>query len=64
MASVIDTNRDLAEVCRLLAADAPIDPDLRQRIEQQADAIRREVFEKHGLLDVATDLVRDARERA
>lgn len=51
----------LAEVCRLRAANLPIPPELAQQIDYEADLIRAEVFAKHGLLNIAVDLIREAR---
>ena len=54
---------DLEEVCRLLASGEKVtDPALRRRIQERAEQATREVYEKHGLLDVAVDLIREGRD--
>ena len=54
---------DLEEVCRLIAEGKKVtDPDLLKRIQERSEQATREVFEKHGLLDVAVDLIREGRD--
>jgi hypothetical protein len=38
------------------------DPAILRRIHDEAEKIKREVFEKHGLLDVGTPAVRELRD--
>jgi hypothetical protein len=38
------------------------DPAILQRIHDEAEKIKREVFEKHGLLDIGTPAIRDLRD--
>ncbi|HWG46740.1 MAG TPA: hypothetical protein VN688_28515 [Gemmataceae bacterium] len=38
------------------------DPPLLQRIHDEAEKIKREVFEKHGLLDIGTPAIRELRD--
>ncbi len=53
---------DLEEVCGLIAEGKKVtDPELRKRIQERSEQATREVFEKHGLLDVAVDLIREGR---
>jgi hypothetical protein len=35
---------------------------LLKRIEERSEQATREIFEKHGLLDVAVDLIREGRD--
>ena len=54
---------DLEELCRLIAEGKKVaDPNLLKRIQQRSDQATHEVFEKHGLLDVAVDLIREGRD--
>ena len=54
---------DLKEVCRLVAEGKKVtDPDLLKRIRGRSEEATREVFKKHGLLDVAVDLIREGRD--
>jgi hypothetical protein len=38
------------------------DPAILQRIHDEAEKIKREVFEKHGLLDIGTPAIRELRD--
>lgn len=38
------------------------DPALLQRIHDEAEKIKRQVFEKHGLLDIGTPAIRELRD--
>ena len=54
---------DLEEVCRLIAAGKRVtDPDLLRRIQQRSEQATREVFERHGILNIAVDLIREGRD--
>jgi len=54
---------DPEEVCRLIAEGKKVtDPELLQCIQERSEQATREVFEKHGLLNVAVDLIREGRD--
>jgi hypothetical protein len=54
---------DLEAVLRLIAQGEKVaDPDLLKRIHERSEQATREVFEKHGLLDVAVGLIREGRD--
>jgi hypothetical protein len=54
---------DLEDVCRLIAEGKNVtDPDLLKRVQERSEQATREVFEKHGLLNVAVDLIREGRD--
>lgn len=55
--------RDLEEVCKHLFAGKAIPAELIQRVDEDAAEIREEIRRKHGVVDVAVDLVREARTR-
>jgi hypothetical protein len=38
------------------------DPAILQRIHDEAEKTKREVFEKHGLLDIGTPAIRELRD--
>jgi hypothetical protein len=38
-------------------------PVVLQRIHDEAEKIKREVFEKHGLLDIGTPAIRELRDK-
>jgi hypothetical protein len=48
---------DTEEVMRLVFEGKRVtDPDLRIRIQERADQVRREMFDKHGLTNIAAEL--------
>ena len=54
---------DLQEVCRLIAEGKRVtDPDLLKRVQERSEQATREVFEKHGVLNIAVDLIREGRD--
>jgi hypothetical protein len=54
---------DREEVCRLIAQGKRVtDPALRQRIFERSEQVRREMLEKHGLTNIAVDLIREVRD--
>ncbi len=54
---------DLREVCRLIAEGKRVtDPELLRRIRQRSEQATREVFERHGILNIAVDLIREGRD--
>jgi hypothetical protein len=54
---------DAEEVMRLVSEGKRVtDPELRRRIDERADAIRRQMLQTHGLTNIAAELtVRDER---
>jgi hypothetical protein len=54
---------DSQEVARLIAGGHKVsDPELRRRIRARAEKVRREILEKHGVVEWAVDMIRDARD--
>jgi predicted thioredoxin/glutaredoxin len=54
---------EMEEVCRLISKGQRVtDPDLLRRIRERSEEVRREMFEKHGLTNIAVDLIREARD--
>jgi hypothetical protein len=54
---------DRREVMRLVSKGERVtDPELRRRIHERADEVRRVMFEKHGLTNMAVDLIREGRD--
>jgi hypothetical protein len=39
----------------------PLDPELVRRVREQGEALRREILEKHGLVDIAVPAIRELR---
>jgi hypothetical protein len=58
-----DEMADMEEVCRLIAEGKPVtDPALLKRIHERAEQVRRAMFEKHGVTNIAVDLIREVRD--
>ncbi len=58
-----DEMADTEEVCRLISEGKPVtDPALRMRIHDRAEQVRRAMLEKHGVTNIAVDLIREARD--
>jgi TRAP-type C4-dicarboxylate transport system substrate-binding protein len=54
---------DSQEVARLIAGGMKVsDPELRRRIRARAEKVRQEILEKHGVVEWAVDMIRDARD--
>jgi hypothetical protein len=53
---------DLRAVIDSLVSKTPLDPAIARRVEERAERMRQELFERHGLLNVAVDLIREARD--
>ena len=45
-----------------LAMTGERDPEFERRIRAESEKISQEIFEKHGLLDIAVDLLREGRD--
>jgi hypothetical protein len=59
-----DEMADMEEVCRLISDGKPVtDPALRKRIRERADLVRHAMLEKHGVTNIAVDLIREARDQ-
>jgi len=53
---------DSQEVARLIAEGHKVtDPDLRRRICARAEEVRQQILDKHGVVEWAADMIRDAR---
>lgn len=57
-----DVLADLEEVCRQAAVGGVKDPELLRRIQERSEKARREILQKHGVLNVAVDLIREGRD--
>ena len=54
---------DAEEVMRLVMEGKRVtDPALIRRVQQRAEKVRREIVEKHGVVEWAVDLIREARD--
>ena len=54
---------DRREVMRLVSEGKRVtDPELRRRIKERSAAVRKQIFDEHGIVDWANDMIRDARD--
>jgi hypothetical protein len=54
---------DMKEVCRLIAEGKCVtDPALRKRIYERSEQVRRAMLEKHGITNIAVELIRGVRD--
>jgi hypothetical protein len=53
---------DLQAVIDSLVSKTPLDPVIARCVEERSERTRQEVFERHGLLNVAVDLIREIRD--
>ena len=57
-----ELDADTEAVIIKLMTGKPLDPETYRRIRERADRITEEVRRKHGTLNIAVDLVRQARD--
>ena len=54
---------DAEEVMRLVSEGKRVtDRELIRRISERAEKVRREIFEKHGVVDWAVEMIREGRD--
>jgi hypothetical protein len=54
---------DMEEVSRLISEGKPVtDPALLKRIYERSEEVQRQIQDKHGIVEWAVDLIREARE--
>jgi hypothetical protein len=54
---------DREAICRLISQGQRVtDPALLKRIHERSEQVRREMFEKHGITNIAVDLIREVRD--
>jgi len=57
-----DVMADLEAICNAIAAGRRPDPELARRAAERADRMREEVRRRHGILNIAVDLIREGRD--
>lgn len=62
MSTTADINADREEIYRAVRERRCPDPAVTNGVRERAEKIRQEIFQKHGLLDIAVDLIREARD--
>ena len=61
--SATQVQSDREELTRLISQGQRVtDPELRRRITERGDAARRVMLERHGVRDIAVELLREARD--
>jgi hypothetical protein len=62
-ATATQQEADTEALMRLVSAGQPItDSGLRRRIRERADSVRRDIARRHGVVDWAVPMTRDARD--
>jgi hypothetical protein len=61
-AGFLETDKDLSEVVRLVSSKTK-DVEALRRARERADSVRDEMKKKYGKLNVAVELVKEARDR-
>jgi hypothetical protein len=52
---------DEEAVMQAFLRGTPVDPGVAQRVQERSRLIREEVFQKHGLVDIAVPAIRELR---
>jgi hypothetical protein len=55
---------DTEAILERMTTGKPLDPDVYRRIREEGAKITEEVRRKHGVLDIAVDLIRESRDEA
>jgi len=56
-----DFQADLDAVIASVMSGTPLDPEVARRLNERADRIRQEVYEKFGELDIGVPAIRELR---
>ena len=57
-----DVMADLQAVMDAVAAGKPVDPEVARRVRARSEKAQQEVLAKHGILNIAVDLIREGRD--
>lgn len=60
----VDVSADLEAVLQHLMVGTPVEADLSRRVRERSERMTEELRRRHGQLNVAVDLVREARDEA
>ncbi len=55
---------DARAVVEQVLSGKPVDPDAARRVHEHAEQIRQEILSKHGVVNIAVDLIRETRDEA
>jgi len=64
IATTPDSLADLQEVARQAAAGVVKDAELLRRVQERAEAARREIRARFGVQDIGVQIIREARDSA
>jgi hypothetical protein len=53
---------DLQAVLDHVISGTPLDPEVTRRVRERSSALRQELRKRHGILNVAVDLIREVRD--
>ena len=59
-----DVAADNQAVMEHIITGLPLDAAVARRVQQRARGVRQEILDKHGVVDVAVDLIRETRDEA
>jgi hypothetical protein len=62
MSTTTELQADREEVWRAIIEKRPVDPEVAKRVHGRAEEVRARIIKERGILDVAVDLVREARD--
>jgi hypothetical protein len=60
--SIDISSSDVEAVYAAIVARKLLDPEVKKRVHQRAEAVRDEIRRKHGILNAAVDLIRESRD--
>ena len=53
---------DMQAVAEAAAARRPVDPEVARRVRERSEKVQAELLRKHGVRELAVDLIRQGRE--
>ena len=56
-----DLDSDTRSIIESAMAGKPLDSDIARRVRAQGEKLCQEIFEKHGLVDIAVPAIRELR---
>lgn len=57
-----DVQADLDAIAAAITAGRKPDPEVAKRVRERADQAREDLFRKHGVMNIAVDLIREIRD--
>jgi hypothetical protein len=57
-----DASDDLQTVLDHLSSGKPLDPEVERRVRERSRQIRQKLRDRHGIMNVAVDLIREVRD--